>query len=639
MASREQPYHEFKDEVLENKTGSELVRKENNELQRLQLEIESEETSILAFSEQQREYLYAERVYWRLTATSEGTIELSYARQSLLVVLNLNLPESETSDASSLSCVQCCTGSCDPCNKCQVRHVLESPILRRIKDVGVEVINAYLFPLFSEYGKEVLSLIQLLTAITMLAVALPTFVAESREGHIPPTDIVRLSISLVSMILAGIDAAFAWRKCALCKTLVKCCSKVANQPQRFSQVKPVPLQQKVSIVEKYIKYFNDIIKLLITEALLYPTLICNVLDNASKRTYEGTTSEKFAFARFILSAFSLIVHVYLIRLIVIGATIIYLERIRRGKGIVTNCHSETTEPSFEEETIEDPHGKLRAFRGIILEIFFLVHVFGQMLTQGLMIGAIWSKVECENPEHANTMYLSPFTWVMVVLGFLLPIAGTCTFFIPTYFWAQEFPGDFIIGMLTSLKKRGTFGIIEGAHETVQKLDSILKKIGNSGRIYEKTNFFRKLFYPVYSPRLIFFSCIYDIILLSFAVFYFVGQIGISDSKPYIVCPFNLNISGIVARNITQQEVFSQLGSQISHFGLDTITSGWLLFCLVGVILVNVANIIVVLIGLFWMVIVPLFWPVYVPIILTIAFIYQAILKPVYKNCIKPFLTT
>ena len=624
------------------------MRKEDNELQRLQLEIESEETSILAFSEQQREYLYAERVYWRLTATSEGTIELSYARQSLLVVLNLNLPESETSDASSLSCVQCCTGSCDPCNKCQVRHVLESPILRRIKDVGVEVINAYLFPLFSEYGKEVLSLIQLLTAITMLAVALPTFVGKSREGHIPPTDIVRLSISLVSMILAGIDAAFAWRKCALCKTLVRCCSKVANQPQSRKHKPPkfesksVPLRQKVPIVEKYIKYFNDIIKLLITEALLYPTLICNVLDNASKRTYEGSTSEKFAFARFILSAFSLIVHVYLIRLIVIGATIIYLEKIRRGKGIVTKYydrHSETTEPSFEEETIEDPHRKLRAFRGIILEIFFLVHVFGQMLTQGLMIVAIWSKVECENPEHANTMYLSPFTWVMVVLGFLLPIAGTCTFFIPTYFWAQEFPGDFIIGMLTSLKKRGTLGIIEGAHETVQKLDSILKKIGNSGGIYEKTNFFRKLFYPVYSPRLIFFSCIYDIILLSFAVFYFVGQIGISDSKPYIVCPFNLNISGIVARNITQQEVFSQLGSQISHFGLDTITSGWLLFCLVGVILVNVANIIVVLIGLFWMVIVPLFWPVYVPIILTIAFIYQAILKPVYKNCIKPFLTT
>ena len=372
MASHSQPYHRFKDEALENNaTESELVRKEDNE-PRSQLEIEGEETSILAFSEQQRRYFFTERVYWRLTATSEGAIELSYARQSLLIVLDLNSPEFEASDSSSLSCVQCCTGSCDPCNRCQVRQVLESPILRRIKDVGEEVIYAYLFPLFSEYGKEVLSLIELLTAITMLAVALPAFVGKSREGNIHPTDIVRLSISLVSMILAGISVAFAWRKCALCKTLVRCCSKVANQPQsrkhkppkfeNFSEAKPVPLRQKVSIVEKYVKYFSDIIQLLLTEALLYPTLICNVLDNASRRTYEGSTSEKFAFTRFILSAFWLILHVYLIRLIVIGATIIYLEKIRRGKGIVTkyyDSHSETAElPFFEEETKEDPHRKL-----------------------------------------------------------------------------------------------------------------------------------------------------------------------------------------------------------------------------------------------------------------------------------------
>ena len=499
MASPGYPYHRFKDEELQNKaTGNELVRNEDKELccgsSQLEIKLEAE-TSILAFSE---------RVYWQLTANSEGEIRLLYARQSILVVLNLNLPELEASNVSSLSCVQCCTGSCDPCNKCKITNVLESPILRRIKDVGVEVMNAYLFPLFSEYGKEALSLLELLTAITMLAVALPTFVSKSREGNIPPTDIVRMSISLVSIILAGISAAFFWRKCALCKTLVRCCSNVANQSQSrkhkpptfdfTDEAKPVPQGKKVSIVEKCEKYFNDIIRLLLTEALIYPTVICNVLDNASRRTYEG--SEKFKFARFILSAFWLIIHVYLIRLIVIGATIIYLEKIRRGKGIVTKYydrHSETTEPSFEEEAKEDPHRKLRAFRGMILEIFFLVHVFGQMLTQGLMIGAIWSKVECENPENANTMYLSPFTWVMVVLGFLLPIAGTCTFFIPTYFWAQEFPGDFIIGMLTSLKKRGKSpsSITEGAHEIVQKLDSILKKIGNAGGIYEKRNFFRK----------------------------------------------------------------------------------------------------------------------------------------------------
>jgi len=662
MASPSQPYHIFQDEEeLQNKaTGSELVRKQDKELccGSSQLEIEREETSISAFSDQQGGYisLFTEHVHVRLTVTSEGeNDELQYfARVSQrLRVIVWSLPELEASDSSSsLTCKQCCIGSLDPCS-CKCRPVNGLPTWQCIKDWGVEAVRAYLFPLFSKHFKQLVSLVELLTAITMIAVALPTFVNEYKNGYVPPTDIVRLSISLLSIVLAAIGGIFTWRKCALCNA-IKCSDKPhirkRKRPKFDGEIfndAPKPVQSKRSVGEKCEKYLIDIVRLLLAEAVTYPTLICNVIDNASRRTYQGLPSEKLAFARFILSAIWLIVHVYLIRLIIIGGTVVHLERVRRGYGVVTKYydHNETTEPSHVEKAWVDPDGRLRAFRGMILEIFFLVHVFGQMLTQGLMIGAIWSKVECENPEQANTMYLSPFTWVMVVLGFLLPIAGTFTFFIPTYFWAQEFPSDFIIGMLTSLKKRGLLCITRLSEEThiiIKKLDSLLNRIGDSQEKIdnsEKRSFLRKLFYPFFSPLLVFFACIYDVVLLSFAVFFFFGQLGISDNKPYIVCPFPLNITGLEPRNITQEDVMEIVRNEVDSVGLDAGTRGWLLYYLVGVILVNVANVIVVLIGLLWMVIVPIFGQVIVLLILLIGSIYYFILKPFKKYFIDPCCET
>ena len=507
---------------------------------------ERQQTLVVVSSQDWYGSLFTERIMLQVKDT-QGSVEIAFERIQVQLVFSLpSKPEvasvSEGRESGKPErtsfCAQCCTGSCDPCSGCKVRHVLESPNLRRVRDQGVEVIRAYLFPLFSKHGREVVSLLQLCTAIAMLVFALPTFVNEAREGYIPTTDIVRLSISLVSIFLAAIDAGFALYiyRCALCKTLVaaissRCCCK----PKRGPHEEPNPpraqnsTKEKLSTVGKFDKYFNDIIRLLLAEALLYPTIICNVLDNASGRTYQGTASEKFTFARFILSAVWLIVHVYLFRLIVIGVTIVHLEMVRRAKVKVLKYNPRTEEkPTPPQETWEDPHAKRRAFRGMVLEIFFLVHVFGQMLTQGLMIGAIWSKIECENPvayvEATHTIYLSPFTWVMVVLGFVLPIAGTFTFFIPTYFWAQEFPGDFIMGMLSALKKRDLANFKQGGQEIADKLTNFLKKM-DSSNVTKERNFFQKLFYPVYSPRLIFFSCVYDVVLLTFAIFYGIGYTG------------------------------------------------------------------------------------------------------------------
>ena len=135
-----------------------------------------------------------------------------------------------------------------------------------------------------------------------------------------------------------------------------------------------------------------------------------------------------------------------------------------------------------------------------------------MLTQGLMLAAVWSKVECENPlpTAAGVVYVSPFTWVMIVLGFILPITGTFTFFIPTYVWAQEFPIDFMVNILSALKKCGPAGIKEAA------MNNVLNTIASieSDLMNRKMNFCKKLMYPTYSPMLVIFSCVYCCVLIA-----------------------------------------------------------------------------------------------------------------------------
>ncbi len=551
-------------------------------------------------------YIGIQREYTQLELRiSEGGdhLELTLLQRRELAVIAFVLP-SEQEEKGLLTCGKCCTGSCAlGRNGCSVRQALETPALRRVKEWGTEVIYGHLFPLFSKYGRAAVALFELLTALVMLAVALPTFVNKAKRGSIPPTDIVRLSISCTAVFLAVINAAFANRTCTLCELFAELKSRLQPRkrtrprssnaglepkPDEPKPDKPKPKNTPLSLLEKVDKYFSDTIRLLIAELLIYPTVICNIVDNATREPYKGDASEKFAFARFILSSFWLVVHVYLFRLVVIGGTIVLLEKKRRGKGVKTVYTN--VDGTERVELWEDSKIRWRARRGIILEIFFLIHVFGQMVTQGLMLGAIWSKFQCENPDpEISTVYISPFTWVMIVLGFIVPLAGTFTFFIPTYFWAQEFPIDFMVTMLTALKKRSLLKIKDGAEQTVKELEELLQNIKRTLTAH-KENLCRKIIFPLLTPHLVILSCIYDVVLLFFAIFYFFGRL---ESGEYVFCHTLSNYTESL--NITSAYDYG-----------DELGAVWWIYYVVGVGLVNIANIIVVLIGLFWMVVMPNF---------------------------------
>ena len=586
-----------------------------------------------------------EQVFLKVEINEEDpdTINIQIFARQEFILFTLELPEDEELPPTCWD--RCCTGSRDPCHACTVQRVFITKNLQRARNWGIEIVRGLLFPLFSRFGSEVFSTITLLIAAISVILALPTFIRDAKEGQLASLEIVRLATSLAFLFLAIFDFAYSIRSCLLGRAILSCCRtgrgnkrKPAGKQKQtiqgccckrpdFTEINPGNVvqtdkakQTKWSKVQHFFtKYLLDIVRVLIIEALIYPNVICDILDNASSRTYRGTAWERFIFARFVFTAAKIIVLVYIVRLLVVGTTVASLEKIRRGGGFVEpsdNVKQESKTGCFS--MFSEHNGKRRARKAMVLEVFFLMHVFGQMLTQGLMLGAIWAKVEYENPNPTppGVVFISPFTWTMIVLAFVLPIFGTFTFFISTYVWAQEFPLDFMITMLSALKKSGIFDRKKHALDHVQKIEDIVKKVETDlGK--RKLNICLKIFFPFYTPHLSIIACLYDIILLSFAIFFFLGQIN----------PRAKYISDDMFQNVTTPAYPEVIESTSLIYD-----SGWLLFYFIGVSLVNVANIVVVIIGLWWMVVVPMIWPLLFIIICPSMCIWQAILKPMIKSC-------
>ena len=521
-------------------------------------------------------------------------------------------------------------------------HILSTKSLRKVRDNGAQVIRGHLFPLFSRVGNELFALFFLVYVTVLFGLSVNTFIircpanstkctfnqtqyANYTESTIQvsknPIELVRFVVSAVSVVLALLNTLVSMRRCYAVKQL-KCllcckhgcnpCQNLKHRPRRDSKPSGGILRQANSSNKScagkletfWVKYVNDFFRLLIVEALLYPTLICGILDNAGSRTYEGTPSEKFKFGRFIFSCASIVWNVYIVRLIVLGSTIHNLEKLRTTKGPVIYNHEherQDTKGTVQEDTKEVKDNKRRARRALVLEIFFLFHVFGQMLTQALMIVAIWSKVQCENSEKIEDahFFISPLTWSMIALGFVVPIVGTLTFFIPTFYWGQEYPIDFMINFLSALKKTAISAVKKEAHERTHKA---LKFAENIGKYVVKRNIFKKLLFPFVDPVLIAFCIAYDTLLLAFAAFYFIGQYEMlpesDDPTNFRLCSLQFNITHVTDYNYYSTTYRAQITFQ---------PTGWFLFGAVGIGIANIANIAVIINGLLWGVLIPGFF--------------------------------
>ena len=209
-----------------------------------------------------------------------------------------------------------------------------------------------------------------------------------------------------------------------------------------------------------------------------------------------------------------------------------------------------------------------------LHFRFIFHIIGQMVVQILMIVCIGAKMFYENREFSayGTIRISPYLWYMIVGGFLIPFAGVFTFAISNFYYVQEY----LIGFSVDLLHNKVITRIEDgedltpeltekdARNTVDMLKNDFTEI-HSVRIEDKCS------HVLESPLLVALSVVYALFLLPFAICCVLEPDPVSGMTRLVV--------------------------------LNGSTTPWVVFFVVGVLLVILVNISGLLVAGVWIVII------------------------------------
>lgn len=497
----------------------------------------------------------------------------------------LNDPESQDKSlAYCTSCLDYSTCCLNIAKKCHPKLAIpREEELLKARELSLKLILASnISLLFSgKLGNTCYYFLLFITAVILFGLALPLFVVEADTGHMAGVTAVRMSFALLSLVLVVTDIAVkVW---AVKKNMHKGDKKAYN----------ISGANDNKLLSELIKTFvPDILRLQASELILYAVVICNIATVASGRYYAESFKmaqpyQKFEFAGLIISLFLFATHTLIVHLVVIIKCIISLERLRRGKGFLNVhyassnekqcCHCITKHWNIFSE--ENGNKNCRAaFRGFSLQILYVFHIFFHIVMQVLCMAAIWAKVTCENPLPTASvdLYISPFTWVIIVLGFVLPnkLLASLTFFVSVYSWANEYSLSLLSNVLNLLSKTSSY-YKDTAKAKYKMIDETLSNT--------ETHCCEKFMYPLMSPLLSIFSSAYYIFIISFPIFMFIGV----SNPQQIDCidPSSYNVS----ENLT--ECF--------------ISFGWIIFCMVAIALVWSFNCCVINIGIWWVIIVPL----------------------------------
>ena len=214
--------------------------------------------------------------------------------------------------------------------------------------------------------------------------------------------------------------------------------------------------------EKWLTRFNQFFELgrnIVSELLLYPLLICDLFDFVALGGAQPENStDRVNFGLFCIGSFYLVLSVYIMRMVTIIGTVISLLRI----------------------PIQSAGGQKEY---INLMIRFCIYAVCQIFVHLLAVLVVAAKIQHENPEPLENdddpINVSPFLWVVIVLGWVIPLAGVFMFFMVNYYWTKQFTIGFWVDMISLLQGQGFAEAVfggEGASATKEAAEHLVEEV-------------------------------------------------------------------------------------------------------------------------------------------------------------------
>lgn len=310
-----------------------------------------------------------------------------------------------------------------------------SPALKKASSQGVEMMKKVFFPAMPHLLQDAWVFLEF--GISMFAFVFGMLTLDLSDGS-RVFNIVYLVLTIISIILAIIDAFLYLVQMGSCSECIKLCRLKLTKNHSEEDELAVLEESSESTgrcrmsqerKEKFNTYF-ELVRNIASEALLYPLLICDLFDFIVGGVFRNKTrSDQLNFSLFVVGGFYLILSVYIMRMFLIIGSLSKLLKL-----------PSTSQSNSLQENVR-------------LLKWFAVHILFQVLTHALLILAVSLKIRNENPnpDTQDTVFSSAFLWVSIVLGGLLPITGILSYFITNYYYMKEFSISFWIEMMKMLQ--------------------------------------------------------------------------------------------------------------------------------------------------------------------------------------------
>ena len=387
-----------------------------------------------------------------------------------------------------------------------------TPELQNASSQGTEMMKKIFFPALPHLLQDVWVFLEF--GITIFAFVFGLLSLDFEDGS-KAFNIFYFTLTIISIILAVIDAFIYFFQMDSCAECLKICHAKWKKKNGSADVeeelvfeeepetkKCCRLSQKKK--EKFNTYF-ELVRNVVSEAILYPLLICDLFDFIVGGVFRNiSTDDHINFTLFVVGSLYLILSVYIMRMFLIISSLLSLKRLPKM-----------------------PNSSGSATSNLRLITWFTFHILCQLITHFILILAVALKIRNENPNFGeqDTVFVSGFLWIVVVLGGLIPMTGIITFFVTNYYYAKEFSISFWIDMMSLLqapdftetvfKSGGTEAPGELAQDFVKK--SELKKVKKQYERFKSPSWYVKFFFPLRLPVMVVIGLVYTLGLVAYLV--------------------------------------------------------------------------------------------------------------------------
>ena len=422
--------------------------------------------------------------------------------------------------------------------------------LKAARRQGTKMLRSFLFPTMPKLLTDFWVLTEFGITIAQFVLSVISIMIDSNRTF----NIIYLALASLALLLAFIDAFIYFKDFATCSHCFhRCCSKLRSLKyksriqidedqwydniigiQGFSNNSFLDLDAGVTAENEQIAnnhnsssdrhnyaykccHFGDksklktiisesfeLIRTVLSELLIYPLLMFDLLDVIVGGSYQLTsTQDRLNLSLFVIGTVFLILSVYVSRAFMVISMTIQLRRM-------------PIDPSKSKTNI----------LGIVTE--FCIYVLFQISAHVVVVMAVGAKLYQENPTpcenlQASCTHISPTLIYAMVCGGILPIYGMLVFFILNYFQLQEISVGFWTNMVSLLHSENFSNIVfstKGIEETKMKAEGLinsihLHQVKSQLTTIMSTPSWAKILYPLKFPFFIPVLFLYVVMLFSF----------------------------------------------------------------------------------------------------------------------------